>query len=101
MGNLAEQIKDNLELKACVVRTDDLVIASVSNWGAYGIVAALEEITDERLLVRAEWIEDYIGKTVEIGSVDGVTHEHVVGVDGYDIKVEKEIIDSLIGIRQD
>ena len=96
MGNLSEVIGEKLELKACTVKTDNLVIASVSNWGAYGIVAALEELTGNRLLESSDWVERYINLTVELGSVDGVTHEHVAGVDGFDISIEKEIIDSLL-----
>ncbi len=95
MGNLVGIISRKLNLVPCKIQTDVLVIASVSNWGAYGIVAALEKMTSEKLLVRIDWLENYIKETVDMGSVDGVTHEHVVSVDGYDIAVEKEILGEL------
>ena len=41
------------------------------------------------------WAADYMKETVEIGSVDGITHERVTHVDGFDESVEQEIIDAL------
>ncbi|MBO6210789.1 MAG: DUF4392 domain-containing protein, partial [Schwartzia sp.] len=41
MGNVADIIKQELSLVPCVVKVDYLVIASVSNWGAYGLAAYL------------------------------------------------------------
>ena len=95
MGKIAGPIRRKLSLNPCVVSTDVLVIASVSNWGAYGIVAALGSITDKKLLPEFSWIEDYIAYTVKKGSVDGISHENIVSVDGKDMTVECEIITAL------
>ena len=38
----------------------------------------------------------FIEKTVEIGSVDGVTHERIAHVDGYSNGEEAEILTALI-----
>lgn len=96
MGNLADVISEKLELVPCKVKTDILVIASVSNWGAYGLAEALGELTENSLLASAEEVEDYIKMTVDKGSVDGVTHQHIVSVDGNDFSIEKEIINELL-----
>lgn len=95
MGNLSDVIANELSLEPCVVGADDLVIATVSNWGAYGIACALGIVTGNKLLPTFEWVESYIKKTIDIGSVDGVTHERIVSVDGKGMDIEKEIIDSL------
>ncbi len=95
MGNLAGIISRKLSLTPCEVRTDLLVIASVSNWGAYALAEMLGELTRICLLPSSDEIEEYIEKTVNIGSVDGVTHKQLVSVDGNDISIEKEIIDDL------
>lgn len=95
MGNAADIITEKLELVPCRIRTDRLVIATVSNWGAYGIAAYLAKITGEDIFPEFTAIEEYIKKTVGLGSVDGVTKEHAVSVDGFDMKVEKEIIEAL------
>ncbi len=97
MGNLSQVISEKLELVPCRVKTNLLLIASVSNWGAYGLVEALGELTGNKLLLAAEEIEKYIKSTVDMGSVDGVSHQHVVSVDGNDISIEKEIINELSG----
>jgi VCBS repeat-containing protein len=42
-----------------------------------------------------QWIENYIVKTVYIGSIDGVTHTKTITVDGKDMTIEKEIVTAL------
>ena len=93
MGNVAELISSKLSLVPCSVKVDCLVIASVSNWGAYSIVAYLDALSQKTgLLPDFKEIEDYICITVKIGSVDGVKREKIVGVDGFGMDTEKEIV---------
>ena len=40
-------------------------------------------------------VYDFIAKTVKKGSVDGLTRERTISVDGFPITVEQEIIESL------
>lgn len=96
MGNLKQEISDNLELTPCVTEVDNLVIASVSNWGAYGIAAYLAKLSGEDVLARFAEVRDFIARTVEVGSVDGISHELVCTVDGFDMVVEQEILDALL-----
>lgn len=101
MGNLADVITKDLALVPCRVRTDILVTASVSNWGAYGIAAALEKCTGKKVYTKIDGepvdrkTMAFIEKTVEIGSVDGVTHERIAHVDGYSHGEEAEILTAL------
>ncbi len=101
MGNLADVIQKELSLVPCRVRTDILVTASVSNWGAYGIAAALEECSGQKVYTEIDKepadrkVMEFIQKTVEIGSVDGVTHERIAHVDGYADGEEEEILKAL------
>ena len=53
-------------------------------------VLALETFASSRSTI------DYIKMTVGKGSVDGVTHQHIVSVDGNDFSIEKEIINELL-----
>ncbi len=102
MGNLQEVISKELPLVPCRVKTDHLVIASVSNWGAYGIAAKLEELTGKSVysvvdgITPAEKVYRILERTVSIGSVDGVTHERIAHVDGFDGSVEMEIVTALL-----
>ena len=95
MGNVAEAVRTRLGLVPAEVKADILVIATVSNWGAYGIVAALEQLTRLPLLLSFSKAERFLRRTVSMGSVDGISHEHVVRVDGFGMETEKEILDGL------
>ncbi|MDD7458925.1 MAG: DUF4392 domain-containing protein [Treponema sp.] len=95
MGNVSEIISDKLELCPCVVPVSQLVIATVSNWGAYAITAYLQRLTGQKVFMDSDTVVRYIEKTVKLGSVDGVLKKQIVGVDGFPISVEKEIIDAL------
>ena len=95
MGCLASVIQRELSLVPCRVPVDQLVIASVSNWGAYGITAYLSILSRMHLLPEYPEIASYLVQTVDIGSVDGVTHERVPHVDGFTEEVEQEIVEAL------
>lgn len=95
MGNFADVIAKELSLVPCVVKVDYPVIASVSNWGAYGLAAYLSILSGRHLMPSYAWAAEYMRETVAIGSVDGITHERVTHVDGFDESVEREILDAL------
>ena len=95
MGNVKDIISEKLELNPCVVPVDDLIIATTSNWGAYALTAWLQKLSGEEVLFTFAEAEPYLAATLEIGSVDGVLKEKKMGVDGFDMTVEKEILDSL------
>lgn len=101
MGCLKDVITQRLSLEPCIVKADYLVIATVSNWGAYGITCALGIKTGKELLPTFNWIRKYIQNTVDIGSVDGVTRERVVSVDGKGMDIEEEIIEELRKIESE
>lgn len=95
MGNLQREINEHLALKPCVTEVDNLVIASVSNWGAYGLAAYLAKLSGEDILLDFAEARDFIARTVKVGSVDGISHELVCTVDGFDMVIEQEILDAL------
>ena len=85
MGNLAEIIPtvDSLPNYPAVNQVDRLVIASVSNWGGYGLVAALSQITSENLLPSVESETAMLQGMIEAGVVDGTTGDAVPTVDNF------------------
>ncbi|MBQ2096399.1 MAG: DUF4392 domain-containing protein, partial [Firmicutes bacterium] len=95
MGNLADVIEEQLDLVPCRVKTDHLVIASVSNWGAYGITAYLEKLTGEKVFPGLDEVEGYLSRTVLLGSVDGVLLENVCSVDGYPLAESERVYEQL------
>ena len=95
MGNVQDVIAEKLALVPCVTRVTRLIIATVSNWGAYALAAELSKLRGEKLLAETDEIVSYIAKTVEIGSVDGVNKVRTVTVDGFDLDVSRSIVDAL------
>ena len=93
MGNIQEALKA-LDIKASATQVDELLIADVSNWGAYGIVAFLSLWNDKDLLGDIKPIEilKYLSK---LGSVDGVTRENELTEDGLPVSEGDSIIAEL------
>ncbi|MDP6822796.1 MAG: DUF4392 domain-containing protein [Dehalococcoidia bacterium] len=85
MGNLRDEAAsiDRLPDDPCVTQTTKLMIASVSNWGGYGLAAALSLKKGENLLPSVEEENGWVYAAYETGAVDGPTGEHRAYVDGF------------------
>ncbi len=78
---------------ACAVPTDLLVVASVSNWGAYAIVANLAmRRGDLRLLHRPADEIRMLSACVAAGARDGLLWERRLTVDGLSGRVQRTIV---------
>ena len=97
MGKLAKEVAgyDKLPDKPCVTPTDDLIISSVSNWGCYGILAALSKITKKDLLPTEEENSKLIKSMVDQGAVDGLIPKKQYSVDGFNIEENNNILRQL------
>lgn len=95
MGNLKNVISEKLSLVPCAVTVDDLIIATVSNWGAYALVAYLEQLDHTHVMLSYEEIASYLNSLVAKGCIDGVTKKTEPSVDGFSLEIEKEILTSL------
>ena len=93
MGNVRDALAA-LDIIPAITTCDELVIASVSNWGVYGVIAALCRLinTDLFQLFDPKTIADYL---VDNGCVDGVTTRQESSEDGFPISVGLGIIDQL------
>jgi hypothetical protein len=80
---------------ATVVPVDHLVVAGVSNWGGYGVVAALGRLTGQDLLHTPEVERRLIAACVAVGACDGVTHRREATVDGLGADTHAAIVDLL------
>jgi len=80
---------------ATVIRVDHLVVAGVSNWGAYGVVAALARLTDEDLLHTPELERRLIAACVAAGASDGVTRRREPTVDSLAADTHAAVVDLL------
>ena len=101
MGNVADAVAaaGTLVPDPCVTCVSELVIASVSNWGGYGLVAALSSIVGRDLLPTVEEEQRLVERTVALGAVDGTTGIRDGKVDGFDPEVTAQILRDLRAIR--
>ncbi|HYE91081.1 MAG TPA: DUF4392 domain-containing protein [Terriglobales bacterium] len=97
MGNVADAVAACGKLVAdpCVTRVSKLVIASVSNWGGYGLVAALSRLEGRDLLPTVDEERRLVERTAALGAVDGTTGEADGKVDGFTPDVTAEILTDL------
>ena len=82
---------------ACTTRVDHLVVAGVSNWGAYGIVAQLARLTGRPLLHGPDDERRMIEACVAAGACDGITRRRQPTVDGLPADVHAAIV-ALLGV---
>lgn len=76
------------------------VIASVSNWGAYGICAGLSLLAGRNLLPGEDEVSTIIERMVLLESIDGVTLQWATTVDGHPPEVNVDVLrklQSLVG----
>ena len=84
MGGIQSAVETHVpngERIAATTPADALVVAGVSNWGAYGLVAALSVATDQQLLHTEATEAAMLRAAVEAGAVDGVTGAATESVD--------------------
>ncbi len=95
MGNYENILSKELGLEPCVIKTDYLIISSVSNWGAYGLCGYLSDYCGKTLLPEESWLQKYMLFLQSCGCIDGVTKQNTLTVDGYiegkEVKVFREI----------
>ena len=84
MGNMRDVIPsiENLPDDPCVTTTTELITASVSNWGGYGLVAALSVKSGKSLLPSVEKGYEWVKDIVAVGAVEGMSGEAKDWVDG-------------------
>ncbi len=84
MGNLRHVIpeQEGLPNDPSVTTTTKLIIASCSNWGGYGLAAALSQLKGKNLLPSVEQGHQWVKDTVAAGAVEGMSAEAKDWVDG-------------------
>jgi hypothetical protein len=93
MGNIGAAIA-GLDIHPAVTGCDELLVADVSNWGAYGLIALLAKWSGRDLLAAISplAILDYLCAR---GSVDGVTRLNTLTEDGLPAAEGMRIIQEL------
>jgi hypothetical protein len=97
IGDFADDVRKlpGLPKSPCVVRTDKVVLGSVANWGAYGLLTALSLITGTRVLPTIEEEADIRAAVVAAGAIDGDSGEAIGAIDGYPSELNGFVMERL------
>jgi hypothetical protein len=90
MGKVADALED-LNIVPSTTSCDELVVADVSNWGAYGIISFLS-IWQRRDFLSEIVPLDTLRYISELGSVDGVTRVNQLTEDGLDVSEGEKVL---------
>ena len=93
MGNLQTRLAA-MDIIPSVTLCDELVIASVSNWGVYGVIGVMSKLLKEDLFehIDPESIAHFL---MANGCVDGITHRPESTEDGFPLQVGISIIEQI------
>jgi len=84
---------------ACAVETDVLVVASISNWGAYGTVGCLSGLLDNPYVLHDAYTQQrMIEACVGAGAIDGITITPTLSDDGVPLHINMHLIDMIRAI---
>jgi len=95
MGNV-HYLLTELPITPSITTCDELVIATVSNWGVYGVIAELSRLMDKDLLAGLN-LPESLSYLMSNGSLDGVTAKATATEDGFPLAVGEQIIRQLRG----
>lgn len=93
MGKIIH-VLEKLDIVPAVTSADELIVADVSNWGAYGMIAFLGLWQGQDLLAKIDplAILQYLS---DLGSVDGVTRINQLTEDGLPVSEGQSVIKQL------
>lgn len=93
MGKVSEVLK-KLDIVPAQTGCDELIVADVSNWGAYGIISFLSVWNNTDFLAEIDPMKT-LRFISELGSVDGVTRVNQLTEDGLDPSEGESVIQQL------
>ncbi|MDX1733977.1 MAG: DUF4392 domain-containing protein [Halioglobus sp.] len=99
MGNIATALT-GLDIQPSVTGCDELLVADVSNWGAYGLLTLLGRLLRRDLLAGTSPVA-ILNYLCTRGSVDGVTGQSTLTEDGIEARVGTDIIHQLRELAAD
>ena len=97
MGNVQTHLT-SMDIIPSVTPCDELVIASVSNWGVYGVIGVMSQLLNEDLFehIDPESIASFL---MANGCVDGMTHRTESTKDGFPLQVGISIIEQIHNMK--
>ena len=99
LGSLANFMRQQrISPAPCVTRARHVLLASVSNWGGYGLAAMLQMLADRPLLPSEADDRRWMRAIVRAGAVDGITARCEPTVDTFTFDRTAQMLSRLAGI---
>ena len=97
MGNYKDIILqlDNISISPSIITTTQNIIASTSNWGAYGLIAGISKKTKMNLIPSVQKGKNLIDLAYKLGAVEGMSGESKPWVDGRSLEKDKICLEKL------
>lgn len=96
MGNYKNEILElGIYPNPSTVTTTENIIASTSNWGAYGLIAGLSIQKGKNFLPSVDEGKRMIEESVSLGAVEGMSGESKPWVDGRSLEQDKICLEKL------
>jgi hypothetical protein len=76
----------------CATKTSRLIVSSVSNWGAWGLVASLSRLKGRNLLPGVDEARQLLSLAVRAGAVDGISGRRGGSVDGFTAEENDKVL---------
>jgi hypothetical protein len=94
MGNLYEYISssDKYINEPTISKAKHLIVTTVSNWGGWGLAAALSLLSNKNLLETTKEATDIMQDQLNLGAVDGANFKSELSVDGFDWETNENIL---------
>jgi len=88
----AGDVLNTLDIRPAASSCDELLVADVSNWAAYGLIAMTEYLQGVPEVLAWLNAQDLLERLVQVGAVDGVTHEAIATEDGLPPEAGQQLI---------
>ncbi len=99
MGNLLSLIKSDFpDVKPSVVEVEHLLVATVSDWAAFAMMASICVQLETDVMPRSSLIKDVFEFMVSKGGHDGIYPDSTETISGYSIEQIQEIYDRLVQV---
>ena len=97
MGKLYDYISSSEKFidEPTISKTKHLIVTTVSNWGGWGIAAALSLLSNKKLLETTEQATEIMQQQLDLGAVDGSNFKSELSVDGFNWEINKKILQKL------
>lgn len=103
MAKVKDIVKKNVykgHIICAQFETDNLIVAGVSNWGAFGICAGLSLLNDNVLMFNDDKYEKLMKEIVKAGAIDGCSKKREISVDGISYEENLTVYNKLKKLSQ-